>query len=74
MRISNRTLREYFQAEDILRNEGYIDKTKLSGNIRILSLNPYGYKPNEISKMNTLQKAVQKYDIDIIMMNEMNTK
>ena len=74
IRMSNPTLREYFQNNDNLSNEGYIDTVKLNGNIRILSLNPHRCKPKDVSKMNDLKNAIKQYDIDIIMMNEMNTK
>ena len=74
MRIRNLTLRDYFQVEDELRNKRYTDEIKLSGNIRILSLNPHRYKPTEVCKMSNSQKAIKKYDIDIIMMSETNIK
>ena len=72
--IRNPSVRDYFQNEDNVKYEGCIDNIKLSGNIRILSLNPHGCKPNDISKMNELKNAIEKYNIDIIMMNETNTK
>jgi len=30
MRIRNPNLREYFQEEDVIRNEGYIDEIKMN--------------------------------------------
>ena len=74
IRIRNPTLNEYFQDQDIIRQEGYIDAMKLSSNIRILSLNPHGCKPTEITKMNDLKNAIIKYNIDIVLMSEVNTK
>ena len=74
IRMRNPTVREYFQSNDNIRYEGYIDNMKLNGNIRILSLNPHGCKPKDTSKMTDLKNAIQKYDIDVIMMNETNTK
>ena len=52
MRIRNPNLREYFQEEDVIINEEYIDEIKMNGNIRLLTLNPYRCRLNDISKMN----------------------
>ena len=73
-RIRNPTLNEYFQNQDIMLQEGYIDETKLSSNIRILSLNPHGCKPSDTMKMNDLKTSITKYNIDVLLMNEVNTK
>ena len=74
MRLSNPSIREYFQEEDEIKNAGYIDERKMCGNIRILALNPNGYKPNDIVKMSHLMTAIKNYEIDVVMMNETNTK
>jgi len=74
IRLGNPSIRDYFQEEDEMNNVGYIDERKLSENIRILSLNPNGCRPNDMVKMNHLKSAIQKYDLDILMLTETNTK
>ena len=43
-------------------------------NIKILALNPNGCKPNDMVKMSHLIIAIKNYEIDVVMMNETNTK
>jgi len=74
IRLRNPSIREYFQKEEEIKHDGYIDERKLRENIRILAFNPNGCNPNDRVKMNHLKKAIEKYQIDIVMMNETNTK
>ena len=74
MRLSNPSIREYFQEEDEIKNAGYIDERKMCRNIRILAINPNGYKLNNMVKMSHLMTAIKNYEIDVVMMNETNTK
>ena len=76
-RISSQTnINQYFdQSENIkIENSGAITNLKAVGNMRVLSINPKGCVPNNQSKMNMLKEAIKKYQIDILMMNETNTK
>ena len=47
---------------------------KVVRNIRILLLKPRRFNPNNESKIQILLEAYQKYQIDIILLNETNTK
>ena len=58
----------------MIRNEGYIDEIKNISNTRILSLNLRGLGPSNNSKIEMLLEACCKYQIDIILLNETNTK
>lgn len=76
-RLSSQTnINQYFdQSENIrIENSGAITNLKAVGNMRVLSINPKGCVPNNQSKMNMLKEAIKKYQIDILMMNETNTK
>jgi len=42
--------------------------------MRLLALNPHGCRPNDRVKINQLKKVIQNYNIDIVMLNEANTK
>ena len=69
------SIRNYFNQESSnMNNNGYIDNVKAHGNARILSLNPYGCRPFDSSKMCMLKQAISRLNIDIILMNETNTK
>ena len=48
--------------------------TKVVGNTRILSLNSWEFNPNNESKIQIVIEAYQKYQIDILLLNETNTK
>ena len=48
LNISN--IRNYFEEEIDRSNCGYIDTIKAFGNVRILSLNPHGYRLYDIEK------------------------
>jgi len=74
IRLGNPTIRKYFQKEEEKKYEGYVDEKKLNENIRILVLNPHGCNPNNKVKMNQLKEAIEKFQLDIVMLNETNTK
>ena len=42
--------------------------------MRLLALNPHGCRPNDRVKINQLEKVIQNYNIDIVILNEANTK
>ena len=50
----------------------YIDKLKAPYAIRIISLNPKGYRPIDKIKVHILIKFCDKCQIDIIILNEIN--
>jgi len=68
-------INQYFeQNNDRIENSGVISESKLVENIRVLSINPHGCIPNNQSKMTMMKEAIRKYQIDILLMNETNTK
>ena len=69
------TIRNYFNEETVIsNNNGYIDSTKAHRNVRLLSINPHGCRPFNYSKMHMLKQSIRRMNIDIILMNEINTK
>ena len=65
----------YFNQESNIPNtSGYLEESKSIRNISILSLNPHGYSPFNSSKMHMLQQAIERLQLDIMLMNKVNTK
>ena len=67
-------MQRYLQRENNIANEGYIDNIKMPKNIRILVLNPNGFDLWNDYKMNLFQDAIERLNIDIMMLNEINLK
>jgi len=47
---------------------------KMQGIVRLASVNTNRYCPNNERKIHQLKKAITTYDVDILMLNEVNTK
>jgi hypothetical protein len=75
-RLNNNTnIRQYYdQQHNSFENKGAISDVKSPNNIRILSINPNGCSPNNQPKMVMMKEAIEKYQLDVILMNETNTK
>jgi len=72
--LRNPTLGDYFRNNEDIRNKGYVDNVKLQGIVRVVSVNTRGCSPTNERKMNQLKEAVEQYDIDVLLLNEVNTK
>ena len=74
--LLNRTSIQYFMNHQSLYiyHRGYIDNIKMKTNTRILLLNSYRYRPSNNEKINMLIPSCQKYQIDMYLLNEVNTK
>jgi len=57
-----------------IQHLGYIDRQKISRNIRILLLNLKGINPWNEYKMNLLKEAIYKYQVDVLLLNEIQSK
>ena len=57
-----------------IQHSGYVDQTKASENIRILSLNPRGVNPWNNYRMEMLIESCKKYQIDILLLCETQVK
>ena len=57
-----------------IMHKRYIDNVKAPYNIRILALNLNRCVPKDDSKIQMLINGCKKHNIDIILLNEMNTK
>ena len=57
-----------------IKHSRYIDTTKVLYNTRLLSINTYVFKPKDNEKINMIIKSYETRLIDIILMNETNTK
>ena len=67
-------MQQYLQRDNNIRNEGYIDEIKMPENIRILVLNPNRLDPWNDYKMYLFKDSIERHNIDIIMLNEINIK
>ena len=52
-----------------LKNQGYIDSKKDKDCVRILALNPRGFGPNTMEKVNMMKKAMEEKEIDIVLLS-----
>jgi len=75
-RLTTPNIRDYFQNSDDIRevNVGYIDSVKSASNVRFLSLNPHGFRPFDQRKAIMMQQAIQHLSIDVVLLQETNTK
>ena len=67
-------IHQYINNDNIIKNEGYIDSIKDISNIRILSLNVKGLDPWKYEKMERFLESCEKYQIDAMLLNEVNVK
>jgi len=73
--VHNPTITEYFNRNIYeIRNKGYIDEVKIPSNLRILSMNIHGCRIEQQARLNDIKEAIKKYEIDISLFNEANTK
>jgi len=68
------SIRNYMRNNTIINKEGYIDQNKLITNIRFITLNARGLDPSNNIKIERFIKSIQKYQIDIMLINEVNMK
>jgi len=57
-----------------LKNQGYVDSKKHKDYIRFLSLNPWGFGPDNDEKMEMMVAAAQKLEIDGIILSSPDRK
>ena len=75
IRLPNPTIKEYFKDNIYeINNKGYIDKDKMQNNLRILTMNIHGCRPEQYERLKAIKEAVTKYQVDISLFNEANTK
>ena len=67
-------LTQFVQNQQQIMHQGYIDTIKLNENTRILSFNPNGINTWDDIQTTMLTQAFEKYQIDIVMLNETNIK
>ena len=60
--------------QETTKYPGHIDQIKSSNNVRILSMNAKGCNPNNVEKIATLEESIREKQIDIALLNEVNTK
>ena len=58
----------------IINKEGYIDQNKLTTNMRFITLNARGLDPSNNIKIERFTKSIQKYQIDMMLINKVNMK
>jgi len=59
---------------DEIKYQGYIDNVKSLNNIRFLTLNMKGLDPWNNERIERFKMSVEKNDIDIMLLNEVNVK
>ena len=74
--LENPILQDYFpqQNENVIKYSGYIDEIKTSEIIRILLMNPKGCNPNNEEKIEILIESIKRLQLDVVLLNEVNTK
>ena len=74
-RLPNPAITDYFyETMCNMKNKGYIDDVKNENNMRILSMNIHGYRLEQNELLKVIKDAMTKYQIDISLFNETNTK
>ena len=68
------SIMNYARNDTTINNKGYIDETKLSTNLRFVTLNAKGLDPNNNLKIERFIKSIEKYQIDMMLLNEVNMK
>ena len=74
IRLRNPTIGDYFRNKEEISYRGYADEMKLQGSIRFVTLNTRGCSPMNSRKINHLRDSIEKFDIDVSLLNEVNTK
>ena len=74
VRNQQMSIRNYVRMNTEINNEGYIDENKMPTNIRFLALNIKGIDPESIVKIERFIISIQKYQIDMMLLNEVNVK
>ena len=57
-----------------IKNEEYVDSNKLSNNIRLLTMNSKGLNLWNYEWMEMFIESIEKYQIDVMLLNETNVK
>jgi len=71
---NQQSLIHYISRDNEIKNQGYIDSSKLSSCMRLLSMNARGLDPSNNVKMEHFIESVDKYQIDMMLINEVNMK
>ena len=75
LRLRNPTMLDWMKNEEnYIRNRGHTDEKKLTCNVRILMLNPRSCVPTDTSKTHMLIEAIKRYQIDVALLKDTNTK
>ena len=70
----NNLISQYMTRDNTIKYEGYIDKNKININMRIITVNVRGLDPKNEDKMHQFITSIEKYQIDMICLNEVNVK
>ena len=68
------SIMNYVRNDTTINDKGHIDETKLSTNLRFVTLNVKGLDPNNNLKIERFIKSIEKYQIDMMLLNEVNMK
>ena len=74
VRNQQMSIRNYVRMHTEINNKGYIDENKMPTNMRFLALNIKGIDPKSIVKIERFIISIQKYQIDMMLLNEVNVK
>lgn len=67
-------MNQFIEKDYTIRNPGYIDAMKSNFNIRIMNLNVKGLSPSNNEKIDRFIESIEKYQVDIMQINEVNVK
>ena len=62
------------QVDRSIKHEGHVDTNEAWLNARIFSINTCGFSPSNNKKIETMVEKCQEMGIDIMLLNETNTK
>ena len=72
-REENESNSQLFYNDNIINNHlynpGYIDEVKQKKNLRIMALNPNGFGPKTIEKIEMMCQKVQELEIDMVLLS-----
>ena len=76
--LNRMTVRNLFQEITLdvmkeLRTKDALNK-KLQGTVRLLLVNAHGCFPTNYRKINQLKEVVNQHEIDVLLLNKVNTK
>ena len=73
--IPNPTIIDYCENDmNEMQHRGCVDEHKVNKNMRMIAMNMNGCRPEQTERLKDVKGAMEKYQIDVALFNEANTK